>query len=232
MAKLVVSLGDTVQGHYFLDKDRFTIGRKSDNDIALDDPAVSKEHAVILTIGNDQVLEDVSSANDVLVNGVKVAKHILQNNDMIGLGVFQLKYINQRASSGMDFDKTLVLESTPWQVSELAENAVPVIKPPLDTAVTSARLVKIDFPLGGVEGLKGVYLGQEIVISRPLKTFGQAETGLAMISRRPHGYYVIHVAGRKMSKLNGHAMGAKPHLLHEDDLIEVADQKLRFFLKK
>ncbi len=232
MAKLVVTLADLIQGHYFLDKDRFTIGRKPDNDIFLDDPGVSKLHAVIVTIGNDQVVEDSGSANGVLVNGDKVTKHILQNSDVISIGNFQLKYINQRASSGMDFDKTLVMASSSWQIDELAENAVPVIKPQLDTAISSARLVKTDFPLGGVKGVKGEYAGQELVISLPLKTFGEATVGLAMIARRPHGYFLTHVAGNKATRLNGKSTGVKSHLLHEHDLIEVAGQKLRFFIQK
>ena len=231
MAKLVVSFEGAVQGHYFLDKDRFTIGRKADNDIFLDDPSVSKFHAAIVTIGNDQVLEDSNSTNGVQVNGEKVTKHILQNNDVIEIGDFQLKYVNQRASSTMDFDKTMMLESAPWQVNELSEYTEPATKPQLATALSSARSVKASFPLGGVKGMKGEYTGQEILISRPLKTFGQPGLQVAMITRRPHGYYVTHVEGKKLTKLNGKSIGTQPHPLRENDLIEVANQKLIFFMK-
>lgn len=232
MAKLVVTLGEVIQGHYFVDKDRFTIGRKSDNDIALDAPGISKLHAVIITIGNDQVMEDVDSANGVRVNRNKVAKYILQNNDVIEIGDYQLKYMNQRAASTMDFDKTMMLESTPWQVDELAESQKKTVKLQLDTAVASTRLTKEEFPLGGVNGVRGEYIGQQIIISRPLKTFGRPSTGLVMIARRPNGYYVTPVAGKQSTRLNGEHIGAKSHLLHEHDLIEVADQKLQFFIKR
>lgn len=231
MAKLVVSFEGAVQGHYFLDKDRFAIGRKAGNDIFLDDPSVSKFHAAIITVGNDQVLEDTNSTNGIQVNGDKVTKHILQNNDVIEIGDFQLKYINQRATSNMDFDKTMMLESAPWQMDDLPENAEPLTKPQLATAVSSARSVKASFPLGGVKGVKGENIGQEIVISRPLKTFGQPGTHVAMISRRPHGYYVTHVEGKKPTRLNGKSIGTQPQPLRENDLIEVADQKLIFFVK-
>ena len=231
MAKLVVSFEGAVQGHYFLDKDRFTIGRKADNDIFLDDPSVSKFHAAIITIGNDQVLEDTNSTNGIQVNGDLVTKHILQNNDLIEVGDFQLKYINQRATSNMDFDKTMMLESAPWQADELSAHAEPAAKPQLATAVSSARSVKASFPLGGVKGVKGEYAGQEILVSRPLKTFGQPGVHVAMITRRPHGYYVTHVEGKKPTRLNGKPVGTQPHPLMENDLIEVADQKLIFFMK-
>lgn len=228
MAKLVVSVNGEIQGHYFLDKDRFVLGRKEDNDIFLDDPNVSKLHAAIITIGNDQVLEDTNSGNGVQVNGSKITKHILQNNDIFEIGEFQLKYINQRATSNMDFDKTMMLESAPWQIDELSEVSEPVTKPQLSTALSSARAVNVTFPLGGV---KDRDVGNETLISRPLKTFGQPGQHLAMISRRPHGYFVTHVEGKQPTRLNGKSIGTQPHLLQENDLIEVADKKLIFFMK-
>ncbi|ARU31226.1 hypothetical protein CAP31_05710 [Sulfuriferula sp. AH1] len=228
MAKLIVNFKGEVQGHYFLDKDRFVIGRNEDSDICLDDLSVSKLHAVIVTIGNDQVLEDTHSGNGVQVNGNKVAKHILQNNDVVEIGDFQLKYINQRATSNMDFDKTMMLESASLQLNELSEGARSVARSPLTTALASARSVKANFPLGGV---KDRYAAKEVIVSRPLKTFGQPGVQVVMIARRPHGYYVTHVEGKKPARLNGKSIGTQPHLLQENDLIEVADQKLIFFMK-
>ena len=232
MAKLVVSFAGAVQGHYFLDKDRFTIGRKSDSDIFLDDPGISKVHASIVTIGNDQVLEDASSTNGILVNGEKVAKRILHNNDVIEIGVYQLKYVNQRASSEMDFDKTMIMAAVPWKMDEQADTTEPHARPQLATAVSAARSVKANFPLGGVKFVKGQLAGQEIVVNRPLKTFGQAGEQMVVITRRPHGYYVTHVEGKKHPKVNGKSIGAQPHQLQENDLIELADQKMIFFMKR
>ena len=56
MAKLVLSLNGTVLGNYFLEKDRFVIGRRPTCDIQITDQGASKEHAVILTVGNDQII--------------------------------------------------------------------------------------------------------------------------------------------------------------------------------
>ena len=85
MAKLVVSYNGTVEGHYFLDKSRFTIGRIPDNDIFLNDPGVSNVHAVIVTMSNDHVLEDVASTNGVLVNEKKIVTYFLK----------KLKYVTE-----------------------------------------------------------------------------------------------------------------------------------------
>ena len=231
MAKLVVSCEGVVQGHYFLDKDQFVIGRKPDNDIFLDDPSISKSQAIIVTIGNDHILEDAGSTNGTTVNGMKVVKHILQNNDVIEISAFQLKYVNQRATADMDFDKTLMM-AAPWRDVEPPAGMVEMhTHSQLATALSAARTNKASFPLGGVKGVKGQHMGQEIVISRPLQTFGQAGDRLAVITRRPHGYYVTHVEGKKHPKVNGKSIGTQPYQLHENDLIEVADEKLIFFLK-
>ena len=74
---------------------------------------MSGEHAVIVTILNDSFLEDLGSTNGTLVNGKPVKKHFLQNNDVIELGKYKLKYIGEApaaaAAAAADFEKTMVL---------------------------------------------------------------------------------------------------------------------------
>jgi predicted component of type VI protein secretion system len=57
MAKLVLSFGGTVLIQYFFDKERLRIGRAPDNDIVIDDPAVSREKAVNLNDRNHPNLQ-------------------------------------------------------------------------------------------------------------------------------------------------------------------------------
>lgn len=232
MAKLIVSIAGVVDGHYFLDKDRFTIGRRPDNDIFLDDPVVSNVHAVIVTVSNDQVLEDAASTNGIRVNGEKVTRRILQNNDVIEVGGYQLKYINQRATPDMDFDKTLIVKAAQLNPDALPEAEELQVRPHLTTAAPTARSVKTSFPLGGVKGMEGQYAGQDILISRPLKTFGQPGVQLVMIARRPHGYYLTHVEGKRQPRVNGKSIGTQAYLLQENDLIEAGDVKLQFFIQR
>jgi len=225
MAKLVVSQDGMVEGHYFLDKPRFTLGRLPDSDIHLNHPGVSNMHAVIVTVSNDHILEDMGSTNGTLINGEKITKHILQNNDVIELGCYQLKYVNQRATSGMDFDKTMITTVAITEHDHLTPQSV------LATAVSSARAVKTSFPLGGVRHVKGEFAGHDILIDAPLKTFGRPGTQLLMISRRPLGYYVTHVEGRRMPRINGKSIGTQPVLLNTKDHVEVADLELEFYLQ-
>ena len=78
MGKLIVTLGSGETSEMALDKERVTIGRHSDNDISLDDKAVSGHHAVILTILQDSFLEDLDSTNGTEVNRHNIRKHRLK----------------------------------------------------------------------------------------------------------------------------------------------------------
>lgn len=233
MAKLVLSLDGDVLGYHFLEKARFGIGRKPHNEMQIDDSSVSKEHAVILTVGNDQILEDLGSTNGTLVNGAKIKKHILQNNDVIDIGRYQLRYINQKAKPGMDADRTIMMmpvmnlrhgekqSETPAQTTDQ-----------VDTAVSVARAANDNFPLGGVKCLEGAHAGQTLELSRPLATFGKAGVQVAVINRRPQGYSITLVEGKKQPLVNGQAIKEEAQLLQDGDEIEVGGEMLRFFLKK
>src|SRR5512134_3661292 len=115
MAKLILSLDGMVLREYPLSKERTTIGRKSHNDIVIDNLAVSGEHAMIMTILNDSFLEDLGSTNGTLVNGQPIKKHFLQNNDVVELGKYKLKYVSEAVAqpAGADFEKTMVLRGPP-----------------------------------------------------------------------------------------------------------------------
>ncbi|MEO8039159.1 MAG: FHA domain-containing protein, partial [Betaproteobacteria bacterium] len=95
MAKLILTLDGVMLKEYTLTKERTTIGRKAHNDIPIDNLAVSGEHAAIVTILNDSFLEDLGSTNGTLVNGQPIKKHFLQNSDVIEIGKYKLKYVNE-----------------------------------------------------------------------------------------------------------------------------------------
>src|SRR2546423_2491110 len=125
MAKLILSMDGLVLKEIPLSKERTTIGRKPHNDIQIDNLAVSGEHAVIVAILNDCFLEDLGSTNGTVVNGNPVKKHFLQNNDIIELGKYKLKFDGEAAAApaaaNADFQKTMVLR--PSAMKAAAEQA-------------------------------------------------------------------------------------------------------------
>jgi hypothetical protein len=110
MAKLIITDAEGVTRDFPLSKERVSIGRHPDNDISLNDKAVSGKHAVIITILRDSFLEDLNSTNGTQVNGKAVAKHPLSNGDTVSIGRNTLKYQGDAASADEDdFEKTMIL---------------------------------------------------------------------------------------------------------------------------
>ncbi|UGQ45831.1 FHA domain-containing protein [Massilia endophytica] len=93
MAKLIISREGNVEQTVQLTKERMTVGRRRHNDIVLDHPTVSGEHAVVTTILDDSFLEDLHSTNGTFVNGQRVAKHILQDKDVITLAKYKIAFV-------------------------------------------------------------------------------------------------------------------------------------------
>src|SRR5207237_546354 len=129
MAKLILSMDGLVLKEIPLTKERTTIGRKPHNDIQIDNLAVSGEHAVIVTILNDSFLEDLGSTNGTVVNGNAIKKHFLQNNDVIELGKYKLKFVGEAAPAAgaggekADFEKTMVLRPSAMKAAAAAAGA-------------------------------------------------------------------------------------------------------------
>ncbi len=113
MAKLILSLDGQVIKEHDVSKERMTIGRKPHNDIQIDNLAVSGEHAMIMTILNDSFLEDLGSTNGTMVNGQPVKKHFLQSEDVVEIGKYKLKYVNDQAGNmtQQEFEKTMILRA-------------------------------------------------------------------------------------------------------------------------
>jgi len=99
MGKLVLFLADGTTLDIRLDRERITIGRRADNDVCLPYPAVSAEHAAVVTILADSFLEDLGSTNGTLVNGMPVAKHFLRDRDQIDIGRQQLVYVHDESTT-------------------------------------------------------------------------------------------------------------------------------------
>ena len=94
MGKLVLYLPDGTMRDIFLAKERLTIGRRADNDVALPYPAVSAEHAAVVTVLDDSFLEDLGSTNGTFVNDKSVKKHFLRDGDRVDIGREILVYLN------------------------------------------------------------------------------------------------------------------------------------------
>jgi hypothetical protein len=71
---------------------RTTLGRLPDNDLVLEDPKVSRRHAVVERRPEGFVIRDLGSTNGTFVNGRRVAERLLAPGDVILLGDTRLRF--------------------------------------------------------------------------------------------------------------------------------------------
>lgn len=220
-----------------LTKEITTIGRKADNDIQLDNLAVSGHHAKLLTILSDSFIEDLSSTNGTYVNGTLIKKQPLRNGDVIKIGKHELAYINDMASddSGEDFEKTMIIN--PGAVglpenegSKEIDRSVGQLAKQIASAdsASKATLGKAKIRL-----VSGANSGKELPLTKILTTLGKPGVQVAAITRRPTGYYLIHIDGGDNAgrpKVNEEEIGVQAQPLSNNDLIEVAGVKMTFFV--
>jgi pSer/pThr/pTyr-binding forkhead associated (FHA) protein len=251
MAKLILSLEGQVINEYPLNKERVTIGRKAENDVAIDNLAISSKHAVIITILNDSFMEDLGSTNGTLVNGANVKRHFLQDGDVIEIGKHKLKYVNevQSTTTAEEFEKTMVLRRP--AAEPVAPQAVVAERAMSDThvgarstvtsrtAVGSSVAAPVAAPpapaatqgVGTVQVLNGQNAGKTLELTKSLTTLGKPGVQVAVITKRPNGYFITHVEGASFPVVNGTSVGAQAAALKENDVIEIAGVKMEFFYK-
>jgi pSer/pThr/pTyr-binding forkhead associated (FHA) protein len=250
MAKLILSMDGLVLKEINLTKERTTIGRKPHNDVQIDNLAVSGEHAVIVTILEDSFLEDLGSTNGTVVNGQPIKKHFLQNNDVIELGKYKLKYVAE-ASAGQaqaaDFEKTMVLrpgatkamgagQASPAAAAPAASSAKPfgdtaAIPGPTAQGPASRPGPATQQKAAALQLLSGPNAGKELDLTKPLTTLGKPGVQVAVITRRPQGFFITHVEGASFPVVNGKPLDAQAHSLNDHDVIDLAGVKMEFFFK-
>jgi pSer/pThr/pTyr-binding forkhead associated (FHA) protein len=122
MARLILSLDSQVLAEYNMSKERYTVGRLPDNDVRIDNPAVSGHHSLIINILNDSFLEDLNSTNGTYVNGKLIKKHALQHGDVITIGHHQLRFTDQQTNETEqdEFEKTMVIPAGQQNARQLA----------------------------------------------------------------------------------------------------------------
>jgi pSer/pThr/pTyr-binding forkhead associated (FHA) protein len=82
-----------------------------------------------------------------------------------------------------------------------------------------------------IQVLSGAAAGKTLDLTKNLTTIGKPGVQVAVITKRPNGYFITHVEGGTYPTLNGTSLGAQAHPLGDHDLIEIAGVKMEFFYK-
>jgi len=257
MARLILSLDSQILAEYNMSKERYTIGRLPDNDVRIDNPAVSGHHSLIINILNDSFLEDLNSTNGTYVNGKLIKKHALQHGDVITIGHHQLRFSDQQSGDTEqdEFEKTMVIPTSHQSSAQLAkaEQAaaaaasaaraersdvkvdMPKPEPKAHTSTSAALDTKPPpnaLPLAKLQVLSGAFAGRELELTKTLTTLGRPGVQVAAITRRAEGYFVVHVESGEQGDyplVNGQPIGAQARKLTDNDVLQLAGVKMGFF---
>lgn len=207
MARLILTHDGAVIREFKLDKERTTVGRKPHNDIHLEDPTVSGDHAVFLKLQHVYV-EDLGSTNGVILNGKRVTKRQLNHGDVVRIGRHEFKFVDDMAGQ---FDKTVLISTTPAAAK------------PEPVGVPKAGVVKV---------LNGPKSGEQILLNKPYTTLGSPGVQVAVIAKRGNNFFLMPMSGvgdkENPPRLNNQPIGAQSKPLKSGDVIEVAGTKLQF----
>ncbi len=236
MARLVLTLDGQVLAEYNMNKERYTVGRLPDNDIRIDNPAVSGHHSLIINILNDSFLEDLNSTNGTYVNGKLIKKHALQHGDVITVGHHQLRFVEDDDAQQDEFEKTMVIQPSQRPVAKIqaarakSEEAVGTatatnIRRPLPDGAQQVKKAKLQV-------LSGAFAGRELELVKALTTLGRPGVQVAAVTRRADGFYIVHVEADRADNyplVNGVPIGAQARKLADNDVIQLAGVKMGFF---
>lgn len=203
MAKVVVTLNEQIEQEVALLKSRLTVGRRPNNDLVLDHLTVSGQHAAIDSAPNGVFILDLGSTNGTLVNSQPITKHLLQNDDVIEIGKYKLKFLID-------------------PVTAFTSSAPKVVTPEVKkSAVAIEAKVKI---------LNGSNAGRELTLSKPVTRLGSPGILVVTITREAQHFSIAHVEGKAFPKVNDVAMDAKSLQLKHGDVIDLSGTKMEFLV--
>lgn len=226
--KLEFSFNSSKLGEFVLDKEVMTIGRKEDNDIRIENLAVSGHHAKLLTIFEDSFLEDLNSTNGTYVNGNPIDKHPLRNGDVITIGKHELRYLNDSAAADDDGEKTILIRKPEPQVAAQAGTTTShsVEYQPDGVSTTAFEKAKLQI-------LNGSGAGRELPLEKTSVKLGKTGAGIVQINKRPDGHFIVclHTAEQgSRPRVNGEEIGPRAIKLENHDVIEINRLKIEYFL--
>ncbi len=231
MVKLTLKLKETQIEEFALEKDQISIGRAKENDIVIDNIAVSRKHALIQRKeGEGYVLRDLNSSNGTFLDGVQIDAHDhpLADGTVIGIGKFEITVKGLSKQTPPPTPKPPAPEDVEGTMIFDAARRKPTPEP---QALSEPKPIR--WPV--LSATKGPSKGKEYKITKEITMVGKdtqndipaegwfISSPHAKIFRRGDRFYISHLGGFLSStKVNG--IGIKEdHILKNKDHVDIGD---------
>ncbi len=237
MPTLTLKFKDSTLGDFQLEPGKsLTIGRRNDNDVVIQNLAVSGHHAKIDCVGDGFVLIDLQSKNGSFVNEKLVSSHWLKDGDVINIGKHFLLFSYQegelRPENQMpEMERTMVMDTS--QYRSMVKKSTPRPRPPLPRKTNPVAVAVLTYVTGGVGHVvlnNGITkIGRDASSDLRVKGLLMGKT-VATISKQADGYYFSYVGGFHKPRVNNKSV-KDTVLLQDLDIIEVGASKWQFTSK-
>lgn len=252
MAKLILKFEESVLKEVRIGANPVTIGRGPDNDIHIDNLAVSTHHARIYADTGRIIIEDLNSLNGTFLNNQRITKSFLKTGDKVLVGKHHVMLDDSPDAvpagpaapkiAAPKISETVMLDTK--QRKELLAQALAAQQaaqgPPRasGTQVASptppaARIPTLVVMHGKTDQREYPLVGRLIMIGKSematIKLRGWFKPKVAaQLNKRDDGFYIGKAD--KVPSVNGQPITG-PTRLNEGDLIEVAGVKFSFIFK-
>ncbi len=190
------------------------IGRSSENDLVIQDPEVSSEHAEIRSEGSGFLLEDVGSTNGTLLNKVKINQPTsLVSGALIQVGKTQLQFMFGKPPENLRMTSVGLPE---------APASSPILPSNLDFGYLQVNGREI--PLRTLSMNIGRDAKADIVLDDPAISYKHA-----LLTRQGDDSYLLDLGSRNGTYVNSERITI-PHLLTNGDVIKLGETSLIFRL--
>ena len=213
------------------------IGRKDDNDVIVNNLAVSGYHAKIDSVGEDFVFVDLQSKNGSFINEKLVNSHWLKDGDVINIGKHALvfAYTDEEAlphTQPSEMDKTMVMDTNDYR--SMMQKSKPT-KTPEPAKPKKHKRGYLNY-LNGGEGhvrlrSKLTQIGKDASSDILIKGLTIGKTA-ATIERTREGYVLSYIGGFAKPRVNNQKVTNEPVILKESDIIDIGSAKFEFVMKK
>lgn len=241
MAKLSLMFEDKLVKEVPIGSRPVTIGRSPDNDLPVDNLAVSTYHARVYYEAGRLVVEDLDSLNGTFVNDLRVERATLHDGDSIWIGKHHIKvdsvgdaplpWDSGRKATAPKINETMVLDTKERRnmlqqaaaMGERSQFAAGRLKVPT-LVILSGKVNQKEYILTN----KLTVIGKSPMATVRLRGWFKPKVA-AQINQRDDGFYLG--TGDKVPNING-APIAGPTRLNDGDLIEVSGIRMNFLFRE
>jgi FHA domain len=241
MAKLSLMFEDKLVKEVPVSGRPVSIGRSPDNDLPVDNLAVSNYHARVYFEAGRLVVEDLDSLNGTFVNDLRIERATLHDGDSIHVGKHHIKvdatgdapvpWESGRKTNAPRINETMVLDTKARRemlqqaaaMGERTQFAAGRIQVPT-LVVLNGRTDQKEYTLAN----KLTVIGKSAMATVKIKGWFKPQMA-AQINQRDDGYYIG--PGDKVPSVNGTPIPG-PTRLNDGDLIEVSGIRLNFIFRE